>query len=110
MIVVAACGRRAGEAEDFAGNFFFNGPATVRRKAAFAAQEGLAGVMIWEIGQDEDALHSPAGCALLPEIANVAVLAQTSGWVPGKQMTHAAVEALWSAVAQLSDNTAKEEL
>jgi GH18 family chitinase len=32
--------------------FSFNGPATIRRKTEFAQQRGLAGVMIWELGQD----------------------------------------------------------
>ena len=31
---------------------FFNGPATIRRKVAFAREAGLAGVMAWELGQD----------------------------------------------------------
>lgn len=30
----------------------FNGPETIRRKVALARDEGYAGVMIWEIGQD----------------------------------------------------------
>ncbi len=37
---------------DEAGGFHFNGPATIRRKTAFAIQQGYAGVMIWELGQD----------------------------------------------------------
>ena len=37
---------------DVAGGFHFNGPATIRRKTAFAIQQGYAGVMIWELGQD----------------------------------------------------------
>lgn len=30
----------------------FNGPETMRRKVAYARDEGMAGVMIWEVGQD----------------------------------------------------------
>ena len=37
---------------DEAGGFHFNGPATIQRKTAFAIQQGYAGVMIWELGQD----------------------------------------------------------
>jgi GH18 family chitinase len=37
---------------DEAGGFHFNGPATIRRKTIFALQQGYAGVMIWELGQD----------------------------------------------------------
>jgi chitinase len=32
--------------------FYFNGPTTVTHKVEFAKNAGLAGVMIWEIGQD----------------------------------------------------------
>jgi hypothetical protein len=38
---------------------YFNGPELIRRKTALAIERGLAGVMIWELGQDatgEDAL------------------------------------------------------
>jgi chitinase len=31
---------------------YFNGPATIRRKTAFALESNLGGVMVWEIGQD----------------------------------------------------------
>jgi GH18 family chitinase len=31
---------------------YFNGPATIRRKTAFAHSAGLGGVMVWELGQD----------------------------------------------------------
>ena len=32
---------------DLAGGFHFNGPATIRRKTAYALQQNFAGVMIW---------------------------------------------------------------
>lgn len=32
--------------------FFFNGPATVRRKTDYALATRLGGVMVWEVGQD----------------------------------------------------------
>jgi GH18 family chitinase len=31
---------------------YFNGPATIRRKAEYAVEAGLGGVMAWELGQD----------------------------------------------------------
>ncbi len=37
---------------DEAGGFHFNGPATIRRKINFVLQQGYAGVMLWELGQD----------------------------------------------------------
>ena len=37
---------------DLAGGYHFNGPATIRKKTAYAIQEGYGGVMIWELGQD----------------------------------------------------------
>lgn len=42
----------------------FNGPETMGRKAAYARDEGMAGVMIWEIGQD-----APGKTALLKVLA-----------------------------------------
>lgn len=48
-----------GKAQDEAGGYFFNGPATLVKKVKLAKQRGLGGVMIWEIGQDakgEDSL------------------------------------------------------
>jgi len=32
--------------------FFFNGISMVKRKTQLAIQEGLGGVMVWEVGQD----------------------------------------------------------
>ncbi len=37
---------------DTAGDLYFNGPGTIRKKVRFARDNRLAGVMIWEIGQD----------------------------------------------------------
>jgi GH18 family chitinase len=37
---------------DEAAGYAFNGPATIRRKTEYARQNGLAGVMVWELGQD----------------------------------------------------------
>jgi len=54
---------------DEAGGYAFNGPETLRRKVAHARDEGLAGVMIWELGQD-----APGDKALLP-----AVIAEATG-------------------------------
>lgn len=39
------------ETDEVAG-VYFNGRATIERKVRFAAEEKLAGVMIWELGQD----------------------------------------------------------
>ncbi|MBS1707257.1 MAG: glycoside hydrolase family 18 protein [Armatimonadetes bacterium] len=38
--------------DDTAGDFYFNGPKTIAAKVALARKRKLAGVMIWEIGQD----------------------------------------------------------
>src|SRR5262249_49510530 len=43
---------RPGPGEDEAGGLYFNGPATIGRKARFALEAGLGGVMAWELGQD----------------------------------------------------------
>jgi len=55
---------------DLAGGFHFNGPATIRRKTAYALQQQLAGVMIWELGQD-----APGNSSLL-RLVNKAIRAQ----------------------------------
>lgn len=49
---------------DTAGDYYFNGPVTLQRKARYVRERGLAGVMIWEIGQD-----APGKDALLPGLA-----------------------------------------
>lgn len=38
--------------QDEAGGFYFNGIDTVKRKTAYALEQGLGGIMIWELGQD----------------------------------------------------------
>ncbi|MCP4639149.1 MAG: hypothetical protein GY851_01880 [bacterium] len=38
--------------DDEAGGFYYNGPAMMRRKTRLAFDNGLSGIMIWEIGQD----------------------------------------------------------
>lgn len=43
---------RPSKEQDEAGGFYFNGPDTLVKKVKLAKQRGLAGVMIWEIGQD----------------------------------------------------------
>jgi GH18 family chitinase len=42
----------AGVDGDLFEGYAFNGPATIRRKVEYARETGLAGVMIWELGQD----------------------------------------------------------
>jgi len=37
---------------DEAGGFYFNGPETLRAKTRFARQQGLGGMMIWELSTD----------------------------------------------------------
>jgi GH18 family chitinase len=38
--------------KDLIAGFAFNGQATVAKKVRYAAEKNLAGVMIWELGQD----------------------------------------------------------
>ena len=57
--------RRPEDMEDFVGSIFYNGPSTVRRKAAFAAEQGLAGVFFWELGQVSGAGGSVRVCSPL---------------------------------------------
>ena len=41
-----------GPQTDRVAGIYFNGPATVRTKAKYAMEQNLAGVMVWELGQD----------------------------------------------------------
>jgi len=43
---------------DLAGGYHFNGPATIRKKSAYAIKQGYGGVMIWELGQDAKGKNS----------------------------------------------------
>ena len=43
---------------DLAGGYHFNGPATIRKKTAYAIKQGYGGVMIWELGQDAKGKNS----------------------------------------------------
>ncbi len=43
--------------------FYFNGPQTIEQKVKLAQERKLAGIMIWELGQD-----SSGSAALLPVI------------------------------------------
>ena len=63
--IVAA--RGPGEPPDEIDGLFLNGPATIRRKVAFARGAGLAGVMAWELGQD-----APGDAALLRVVTDAA--------------------------------------
>ncbi|MFO0879240.1 MAG: glycoside hydrolase family 18 protein [Gemmataceae bacterium] len=40
---------------------YFNGPALIRRKTTYAVEQGLAGVMVWELGQDARGARSLLG-------------------------------------------------
>lgn len=59
---------------DEAGGFYFNGPATIRRKVDEARTRGLGGVMAWEIGQDatgeQSLLRAMVSAAGTPVSAN----------------------------------------
>lgn len=88
---------------------YFNGPTTLRRKTAFAASEGLAGVMVWELGQD-DVRDLPGSAPLLPEIAMVAALAPAVGWIPGKVLDKSANASLLSLVDMHTASGNKDEL
>lgn len=43
--------------QDEVGTIYFNGPSTIRAKIKLAKRYGMAGVMIWEIGQDVSYTH-----------------------------------------------------
>lgn len=43
---------KPGPEVDEVGGYYFNGPQTLQKKARFAHERGLGGIMIWELGQD----------------------------------------------------------
>ena len=53
---------------DEAGGYYFNGVATIRHKTRYAIDQGLNGVMIWEIGQDTQD-HTSLLLAIHEEVA-----------------------------------------
>lgn len=55
---------------DLSGNYYFNGIRTIQKKVRFAREQGLAGMMIWELGQDT-ADHRSLLRALTEEIRHL---------------------------------------
>jgi len=102
--------RRRGpdDAGDLVGRYCFNSLTTVMRKAVLAAREGLAGVMIWELGQDDDHMVGHGSRPLLPGIGSVASLAPSVGWQAGKQLDEAAANSLLAL--STAGRGSKEEL
>lgn len=67
----------------------FNGPVTIRRKAEYALGEGMAGAMIWEVGQD-----ARGDASLLQILAKERVGARASARVEGRRITSQAFQVL----------------
>jgi GH18 family chitinase len=57
---------------DLIAGFAFNGQATVAKKVRYAAEQKLAGVMIWELGQDSSRLESRLLEAIRKQIKSAA--------------------------------------
>jgi hypothetical protein len=53
-------------------SFYFNGPDTLVRKVALAAEKNIGGVMIWEVGQDHRVGTKEGPNSLLKKIWNAA--------------------------------------
>lgn len=45
-------GQKSGPTVDVIGGYAFNGADTIRAKTRYAIENGLAGIMVWELGQD----------------------------------------------------------
>lgn len=56
--LVAQYGGAAAAGADKQGNWRYNGQATIKNKTTYAINEGLKGVMIWEISQDVSGTYS----------------------------------------------------
>ena len=77
----AAGEREAGDGR--VGEFAYDSPRGAARKVELAAALGLAGVMVWEVGQDARPAGTPGG-QLLGALAEAAE-ASAVGWVPGRE-------------------------
>ena len=80
----AAGEREAGD--DRVGEFAYESPRGAARKVELAAALGLAGVMVWEVGQDARPAEARGGL-LLGTLAEAAAISSV-GWEPGRE--HAA--------------------
>ena len=74
----AAGEREAGD--DRVGEFAYDSPRGAARKVELAAALGLAGVMVWEVGQDARPAHARGGL-LLGALAEAAA-SSSVGWEP----------------------------
>jgi chitinase len=59
--------------KDLIAGFAFNGQATVAKKVRYAAEQKLAGVMIWELGQDSSRSESRLLEAIRKQVKSAAV-------------------------------------
>lgn len=69
--------------DDRVGEFAYESPRGAARKVELAAALGLAGVMVWEVGQDARPAEARGGL-LLGALAEAAA-ASSVGWVPGRE-------------------------
>jgi GH18 family chitinase len=58
--------------KDLIAGFAFNGQATVAKKVRYAAEQKLAGVMIWELGQDSSRSESGLLAAIRKQVKSAA--------------------------------------
>ena len=77
----AAGEREAGDGR--VGEFAYDSPRGAARKVELAAALGLAGVMVWEVGQDARPAHARGGL-LLGALAEAAA-SSSVGWEPGRE-------------------------
>ena len=77
----AAGEREAGDGR--VGEFAYDSPRGAARKVELAAALGLAGVMVWEVGQDARPAHARGGL-LLSALAEAAA-SSSVGWEPGRE-------------------------
>lgn len=83
--------------DDRVSGYSFDSPSTVWLKVELAAALGLAGVMVWEIGQDAHTPESPGG-VLLAELAAAAEVSSDE-WSPGHKQDIRRVSAAHNAVS-----------
>jgi len=60
------------------GTYYYNGPTTIANKAQYIVQQGVAGIMAWELGQDLAVSHSNSLLKAISEIIPINNTASSS--------------------------------
>ena len=93
--------------DDRVDGYAFDSPSTVQLKVELAAALGLAGVMVWELGQDVVTPERKGG-VLLAELAAAAAVS-SEAWSPGHKQDTRRVSAAHNAVSMFYRTAAEHD-